>query len=217
MTLNTKEHSHTLELSKTESGSDEGTVAKLVVTNAVNGEPYLFDVRSDNPVAINIGSSIICHSEPSKIEYFYEGFVEELLSNNLENTLLGELVCLANKTVQIIEESYETGDDFSFEYGPSEMVDYFNLHYIIVNEELARLMIKAEERTLTIGDIIDFGKLVEVDTDTYEGDAGYFYSFFEEVVKKAQQNKPLNEEESKYVNIAFNYLDFNDEDECNPS
>ncbi|QJX80320.1 hypothetical protein [Priestia megaterium] len=217
MTMNTKEHLHTLNLSKAESGSDEGTVAQLVVTNAVNGEPYLFDVRSDNPGAINVASSIICHSNPSKIEYFCDGFVEELLSDNLENTLLGELVCLADKTVQIIEESYETGDDFSFEYGPSEMVNRFDLHYIIVNEELARLMIKAEERTLTIGEIIDFGKLVEVDTDTYEGDAGYFYLFFEEVVKKAQQNKPLNEEESKYVNIAFNYLNFNDEDECNLS
>ncbi|MED4285172.1 hypothetical protein P4679_24945 [Priestia megaterium] len=216
MTMNTKEHPHTLKLSQVESGSDEGTVAQLVVTNAVNGNFHPFDVRSQNSEVIEVDSSIICHNKPSAIEYFCDGCIGELLADVLDNTQLCDIIPLANKTVQIIEEAYETGEDFSFEYGPSEMADYFNLHYFIVNEELAELMIKVEERTLTIDAIIDFGKLVEVDTETYEGDTGYFFhSYFEEVVKKAQQNETLNEEDFKYVNIAFNYLNFNDE--CDPS
>ena len=217
MTMNTQEHPHTLELSNIEGGSDEGTVAQLVVTNAVNGNFHTFHVRSQDTKEIDVDSSDIFHNSPSEVKYFYEGCIQELLNDAFEDTQLYQIVSLSNETIQIIEKAYKTGDEFNFTYGPSEMAKYFSLHYFIVNEELAELMIKVEEGTLTIDAIIDFGKLVEVDTETYEGDAGYFYSFFEEVVEKAQQNKPLNEEDSKYVNIAFNYLNFNDEDERNPS
>ncbi|WP_456363466.1 hypothetical protein [Priestia aryabhattai] len=212
MTKIMKEHQHTLELSNVEGGSDEGTVAQLVVTNAVNGNFHTFHVRSQDTKEIEVDTSDIFHNSPSDIKYFYNGCIQELLNDALEDTQLYQIVSLSNKTIQIIEKAYETGDDFSFTYGPSEMAKYFSLHHFIVNEELAELMINVEERTLTIDAIIDFGKLVEVDTETYEGDAGYFYSFFEEVVEKAQQNKLFNEEESKYVSIAFNYLNFNDED-----
>lgn len=212
MTKIMKEHQHTLELSNVEGGSDEGTVAQLVVTNAVNGNFHTFHVRSQDTKEIEVDTSDIFHNSPSDIKYFYNGCIQELLNDALEDTQLYQIVSLSNKTIQIIEKAYETGDDFSFTYGPSEMAKYFSLHHFIVNEELAELMINVEERTLTIEAIIDFGKLVEVDTETYEGDAGYFYAFFEEVVEKAQQNKPFNEEESKYVNIALHYLNFSDED-----
>ncbi|WP_341285156.1 hypothetical protein [Priestia megaterium] len=217
MTMNTKEHQHTLVLSNVEGGSDEGTVAQLVVTNAVNGNFHTFHVRSQDTKEIDVDSSDIFHNSPSEVKYFYEGYIQELLNDALEDTQLYQIVSLSNKTIQIIEEAYETGDEFSYTYGPSKMAKYFSLHHFVVNEELAELMIKVEAKSLTINAIIDFGKLVEVDTETYEGDAGYFYSFFKEVVEKAQQNEPLNEEDSKYVNIAFNYLNFNDEYECFPS
>jgi len=212
MTMNMKEHPHTLELSQVEGVSDEGTVAQLVITNAVNGNFHCFHVRSQDTKEIEVDSSDICRNNPSEIKYFYDGCIGELLSEALENTQLGHIVHLTDETIKIIEEAYTTGDDFRFEYGPSEMAKYFSLHHFIVNEELAELMIAVEERNLTINAIIDFGKLVEVDTETYEGDAGYFYSFFKEVLEKAQENGTLNEEDSKYVNIAFNYLNFNDED-----
>ncbi|MEH6966214.1 hypothetical protein V7195_16165 [Priestia megaterium] len=216
MTMNTKEHPHTLKLSQVEGGSDEGTVAQLVVTNAVNGNFHKFHVRSGDTEEIDVVSSDIFHKSPSKVKYFYGGCIQELLHSAFKYTQLYQIVSLSNKTIQVIEEAYETGAEFSYTYGPSEMAKYFSLHYFIVNEELAELMIKIEEETLTIDAIIDFGKLVEVDAETYEGDAGYFYSFFEEVVKKAQQNGSLNEEDSRYVNIAFNYLNFNNEDDCFP-
>ncbi|MFB8424907.1 hypothetical protein ACFC4S_23100 [Priestia megaterium] len=217
MTMNTKEHPHTLELSDVKGGSDEGTVAQLIVTNAVNGNFHTFQVRSQDTKEIDVDSSDFFHNSPSEVKYFYDGCIQELLNDASENTLLYQIVSLSNETIQIIEKAYETGDEFKFTYGPSEMAKYFSLHYFIVNEELAELMIKVEEGTLTIDAIINFGKLVEVDAETYEGDAGYFYSFLEEVVKKAQQNGSLNEEDSRYVNIAFNYLNFNDEDDCFPS
>lgn len=214
MTMNTKEHLHTLELSQVEGVSDEGTVAQLVITNAVNGNSHLFHVRSQDPEEIEVCSSDICHNNPSDVKYFYDGSVRELLAGSIENTQLCHIVPLTDETLQVIGEAYETGDDFKFVYGPSEMAKYFSLHYFVVNEELAEFMEAVEEGNLTINAIIDFGKLVEFDTETYEGDAEYFRSFIEEVLEKAQQNKPLNEEESKYVNLAFNYLNFNDEAEC---
>lgn len=217
MTMNTKEHPHTLELTQVEGVSDAGTVAQLVITNAVNGNFHRFHVRSQDSEEIEVDSSDICRNNPSDIKYFYDGSIRNLLGGAIQNTQLCHIVPLTDETLQIIGEAYETGDDFRFEYGPSEMAMYFSLHYFIVNEELAELMIAVEEGNLTFNAIIDFGKLVEVDTETYEGNAEYFRSFFEEVLEKAQQNGPLNKENSKYVNIAFNYLNFNGEDDCFPA
>ncbi|MGM9988793.1 MAG: hypothetical protein ACI35O_16425 [Bacillaceae bacterium] len=197
---------HTIKLTSFEPNSliDAEGLAQLTVTNGVTGKEHSFTVWAENAEEREFEPYHVYMNNPILNDYDsnYET-IEDLLNQSLSDTTLFDVVQYDEKVEKAIERYYETGENFSVDFPPEKQIS--NLHSIIVDEEIADLMIKGDKGLLEKDDIVSFGKLVQNDTDLFDSNIEFIGNQFKDVLEK----KPLNKDEMKFADKTFEALNLN--------
>ncbi len=192
---------HSIKLTSLRNGINDGydvdTVAELTVINGVTNKEHVFHVYGEDVLNGEIEPFYIYLNNPIDVNYDTEKEdMESILDDSLFQTTLGDIVTYDDSLIEKIK------NDEEFELNFTEQQQIMNLHSIVVDEEIADLMIKYDKDLLSKNDFINFGKLVEHDTDLFEGNT----IFEEEKILSIIENSPFNKDEIMYATKAFEAL-----------
>lgn len=189
---------HSIKLTSIENGIyDVDTVAELTVTNGITDKEHVFHVYGEDVINGEIEPFYIFFNDPINANYETEkGDIEGILDDSLFQTTLSDIVIYEDSLI----EKIKNGEEFELNFTDQQQI--MNLHSIIVNEEIADLMIKYDKDLLNKNDFVSFGKLIEHDTDLFD-----INSIFEkEKILPIIDNAPFEENEIMYTAKAFEAL-----------
>lgn len=182
---------------------DADEVAKVVLVNGVTNKEHSFSVWASDMENNELSPYYIYFNNPQELPDDYSNIKDALLDSSMDFTL-SDLVKDSSEIEKNIQDYVLNEDkEFSFEIPPSQQG--FDLHSLIVDEEVADLLIKNEMSMVTKQDLIDFGKLVEDDKD-------FSFNFDYELNESFQtiiNQSGVKKDEIKYLNTAFNALNVN--------
>jgi hypothetical protein len=174
----------------------EYELAELIITNGINGKEHKFIVYGDDGIHHNdFGATYIWLNsvdDTLTLEMSREE-IESTLDDNLFQSSLDEIIVYDESLLNIIQDSYNNRTEFSIDI-PDHKVK-FELQSIIIDEEITDMTYSAKDGILTAKDIIDFGKLVQHNTDISVGQLNYLSEPIIAVLKES----PLEMEKMHYV------------------
>ncbi|MCZ2260761.1 hypothetical protein [Sporosarcina sp. G11-34] len=179
---------------------DSDEVARIIMTNGITGKDHTFSVWAGDIENNELEPYYVYLNNPQDLQGD-DLSVEDSLSNALYDSSLIEIVKDSEGIQQSIQDYYhDEGKTFSFDIPVSQQ--NLDLHTMIVDEEVADLLMKIEKNMLTKEDVVDFGKLVEHDTSTKYDLASYLQDSIEVVLKE----NGIEKDEVNHVNSALQAL-----------
>lgn len=197
---------------------DSDEVAKIIMTNGVTGKEHTFSVWAGDIENNELEPYYVYLNNPQCLQGDDIG-MEDSLADALYDSSLVEIVKDSEGIQQSIQDYYQDElKTFNFDIPVSQQ--NLDLHSIIVDEEVADLLIKSDENTLTKEEIVNFGKLVEHDPSKDYDLAPYLKDSFESVLKESGiENDELSHVNSalQTLNIESNVDDFSKNKSLNKS
>ncbi len=179
---------------------DSDEVAHIIMTNGITGKEHTFSVWAGDIENNELEPYYVYLNNPQDLQGD-DLSIEDSLSNALYDSSLIEIVKDSEGIQQSIQDYYhDEGKTFNFDIPVSQQNS--DLHSMIVDEEVADLLIKSDKNMLTKEDIVNFGKLVEHDTSTDYDLAPYLKDSFESVLKESG----IEKDELSHVNSALQTL-----------
>lgn len=198
-----KEHTMTLH-SPTSNEREEFELAEITIKNAINDKEHTFTVWGDegiqeNEIEDGFPTYVWLHGVDDKISLNMDSAeLQTLLEDeHLSQFSLDDLVKVDSNIEKLLHNSYENGTDFLLEI-PTDKQG-FDLNTILIDEEIIDMTYKAKDGELSKKDIIDFGKLVAMDSDISVGKLDYL----KEPMLKVLINNELTKEEVKFAEKTF--------------
>lgn len=183
-----------------EQGRDSEEIAQIVMTNGVNGKEYALSVWAGDIEKNELEPYYVYLNNPQSLS---EGdlSVSDSLYSALHDSTLSDVIKMNSEVEQSIQEYFkDESKTFSIEIPKNDQ--NFDLHELIVDEEVADLLLKNEKSMVSKQDLIDFGRLVE-------GDKHFSYNLDHELNESFQvmlNQTGVKKDEVKYLNTAFNTL-----------
>lgn len=180
---------------------DSEEIAQIIMTNGVTGKENTVSVWAGDIQNNELEPYYVYLNNPREAFKGEDLSVEDSLYNALHDSTLSDIVKMNDDVEQIIKEySKDENKTFSIEIPKNQQ--NFDLHSLIVDEEVADLLIKNDKGMLSKEDIINFGKLVEHDNENTFEFNGELKESFEKIMDKAG----VKQDEIKHLNSAFKTL-----------
>lgn len=199
------EKNHKLKVTSLEGvdGRDSEEIAQIVMTNGVTNKEHSFSVWASDISNNELSPYYVYLNCPEQLPDDYTN-IQDALSDSLGDFTLSDLVKDTAEIEKSIQEYVQDENKtFSFEIPPNQQG--LDLHSLIVDEEVADLLLKNEKSMVSKQDLIDFGRLVE-------GDKHFSYNLDHELNESFQvmlNQTGVKKDEVKYLNTAFNTLNVN--------
>jgi len=194
------EHSITLRSPQMDELKSEYELAELQIVNGINGKEHIFYVYGDEGTFSEkdeLGATYVwLHSVDDEISL---DMSKDEIKNSLEDTKLyqtslDDIIDYGKDVEHLLREGFEKGTNFSVNI--PEDRQKMDLNSLLVDEEIVDLTYKAQDRELSKQDILEFGKLVQHDTNISVGQLNYFKNPIHEILVKNDFTK----EEHQLVN-----------------
>lgn len=197
-----KEHNHTMQIKNIEGISDVDELATIVITNGVNGKEHELSVWASDAENNELAPYYVYMNMPGELDFENNDTYQNALSNSLFDGQLFDIIEQDDEIETVIGD-YHDGvcTEFSFDI-PNEKLT-MSLQGIIIDEELADILIKSESDLLEKSDLVDFGKLVGNDLQDLD------FSFDESLKKSfdnALANNGIAKEEIPYLKASYKSL-----------
>lgn len=199
------EKNHKLKVTSLEGvdGRDSEEIAQIVMTNGVTNKEHSFSVWASDISNNELSPYYVYLNCPEQLPDDYTN-IQDALSDSLGDFTLSDIVKDTAEIEKAIQEYVQNEDKtFSFEIPPNQQG--LDLHSLIVDEEVADLLLKNEKSMVSKQDLIDFGRLVE-------GDKDISYNLDHELNESFQvilNQTGVKKDEVKYLNTAFSTLNVN--------
>lgn len=187
---------------------DVEELATIKIKNAINNREHEFTIwAGDGAVGQYEPYYVWLNGVPSQIDF--NEFQDDrerfsyFLSDSLYQTTLFDLVKHDEVLERAIRDSYEQGKDFEMSIPKEQQV--LDVQGILVDEEIASMLYKIQGNSLNKQDIVDFGKLVQLDDDIGMDRLAYL----EEPFFKTLQQDPPTKEELSSIEKAYEVLQLN--------
>ncbi len=202
-----EKHQHSLKVKPVE-GGDIDLLATIEITNAVNGKTHELAVWASDGENKDFEPYYVYMNSPRDLDFERSDTYQDALSDNLIDSQLFKLIEPDDEIKSVIGDYYD-GDCTNFEFNIPTENQRMDLHEIIVDEELADILIKSENNLLEKSDLVDFGKLIENDNLNLNFN-------FDEDLKKTFDNTLSNgnvtKDEMPYLKASYNSLNIKEPD-----
>lgn len=179
---------------------DNEEIAQLVMVNGVTGKEYTLSVWAGDIQNNELEPYYVYLNNPKELKD-EDLKMEDSLFNALHDSTLPDVIKMSNEIERSIEE-YSKDENKTFSIDIPEERQQFDLHSMIVDEEVAELLLKNEKGMVSKEDIINFGKLMEHDNENTFDFNGHFKESFEAILDKTG----VKQDEIKHINSALKAL-----------
>lgn len=179
---------------------DNEEIAQLVMVNGVTGKEYTLSVWAGDIQNNELEPYYVYLNNPKELKD-EDLKMEDSLFNALHDSTLQDVIKMSNEIERSIEE-YSKDENKTFSIDIPEERQQFDLHSMIVDEEVAELLLKNEKGMVSKEDIINFGKLMEHDNENTFDFNGHFKESFEAILDKTG----VKQDEIKHINSALKAL-----------
>lgn len=179
---------------------DSEEIAQLVMVNGVTGKEYTLSVWAGDIQNNELEPYYVYLNNPKELKDD-DLTIEDSLFNALHDSTLSDVIKLSNEIEHSIEE-YSKNENKTFSIEIPKEHQQFDLHSMIVDEEVAEILLKNEKGMVSKEDIINFGKLMEHDKENTFDLNGHLKESFEAILDKTG----VKQDEIKHINSALNAL-----------
>ena len=197
-----KEHNHTMQIKNIEGDRDIDEIAKIVITNAVNGKEHELSVWASDGENNELAPHYVYMNMPGELDLENNDTYQDALADNLHDGQLFEIIKYDDEIESVISD-YHDGVSTEFEFNIPTEKQTMSLQEIVIDEELADILIKSENNLLEKSDLVDFGKLVGNDLQDLN------FSFDEDLKKSfdnALSNSNIAKDEIPHVKASYESL-----------
>jgi len=180
---------------------DHEEIAQIVMTNGVTGKEHTFSVWAGDIERNELKPYYVYLNNPKEISKDDNLNMEDSLCNALYDSTLSDIVKMNDNIERSIKE-YTKDEDKTFSIEIPKNQQNLDLHSMIVDEEVADLLLKNDKEMLSKEDIINFGKLVEHDNENTFDFNKELKDSFEAILDK----EDIKQDEIKHINSAFKTL-----------
>lgn len=201
------EHNHSMQI-KPVDGGDIDLLAQIEITNAVNGKTHELAVWASDGENKDFEPYYVYMNSPRDLDFERSDTYQDALSDNLIDSQLFQLIEPDDEIKSVIGDYYD-GDCTDFEFNIPTENQRIDLHEIIVDEELADILIKSENGLLEKSDLVDFGKLVGNDSLDLD------FKFDEDLKKSfdnALSNGNVTKDEIPHLKASYESLNIKEPD-----
>lgn len=182
------------------------TFGQIILVNGINGQQYVFDMMKDEDIDAEeqeIYASVYLSGYVHRVDFTDREATRDAVGDAMERFDLADLI-VPNTYAEVFQliVDYEQGGRPYFYYVPLDRLRIEPV-YLLVDEEVTRLIFAIFDVTLTAKDVVDFGRLLCMKEDGFERlTLGYFAKPFEQVLKDV----PLDEIEQKYIEKVMHVI-----------
>lgn len=187
---NENKYNHTMKIKSLEAEGesvDVDLLATIEITNGLNGKVHELAVWASDGENRELEPYYVYMNSPRDLEV--EDTYEGALSSNLIDSQLFQIV-KPDDEIETVISDYHDGTCNNFEFSIPNEDMRMGIHEIVVDEELADILIKSENNLLEKSDLVDFGKLTGDDSQSID------FSSHEDL-KKAFDNTLSNSDIAK--------------------
>lgn len=185
------------------------TFGQLIFVNGINQEEYLFDVMKDEEIDLEDGelyNSIFLSNIVDFLDLQNKEKALDKLGDALEQTTLQHLMSEKEFTRVMSKIIDFEMNQVAFLQEVPYTQHTMNLNYLLMDEEITRMIHLVLEKCLIKKDIVDFGKLIVLRNIPLEelhfGRLGYFEVPFNNALK----NKVVTTSEQLLIKVAMTAL-----------
>lgn len=204
-------HQHSMRIIPVEAvdgAVDIDLLATIEFTNGVNGKTHELAVWASDGGSREFEPHYVYMNSPRDLDFERSDTYKDALSDNLIDSQLFYLIEPDEEIESVISDHHDgVCTDFEFKI-PTEN-QRMDLHEIIVDEELADILIKSESNLLEKSDLVDFGKLVGNDLKDLD------FSFDEDLKKSfdnALSNSVVAKDEIPHLKASYQSLNIKEPD-----
>lgn len=185
--------------------ADEDTFGQFVLVNGINEERYVFDLYKDEDWDAEEGElwhTMFLSNVVEHLDFTNKEQVLDRLGDSLEQTTLQHFISASmfNEVVQHLVSLDETGLQFSVII--PQQAQRMDINYLLIDEEITRIIHAILNNELTKHDIIDFGKLLLLYNKPFEALHFKQLPYFEEPFQRVLQNAELTWSEEAFVEVV---------------
>lgn len=175
------------------------TFGQIILVNGINGEQYVFDMMKDEDVDVEeqeIYASVYLSGYVHTVDFTDIEATRDRVGDAMERFDLADLIMpdAYAEVFQMIVDYEQDGRPYFYDV-PLDRLKIDPV-YLLVDEEVTRLIFAIFNETLTAKDIVDFGRLLCMKDDVFDRlIVGYFVEPFERVLNDVT----LDEMEQKYI------------------
>lgn len=182
------------------------TFGQVILVNGINGQQYVFDMMKDEDVDVE--------EQEIYASIYLSGYVRHVDFTDIEATrnAVGDAMERFDLADLIVSDAYAEAFQMIMDYERGGSPYFYDVSldklriepvYLLVDEEVTRLIFAIFDDTLTAKDVVDFGRLLCMKEDGFERlTLGYFAKPFEQVLKDV----PLDEIEQKYIEKVMHVI-----------